>query len=136
MVYATERNVKAQNIAVDAMVTNCSVSHDARGKRKFCDVCTVCRDVMDGRNVTGWVTSVKTLNEWIQLSFADHHTVFRVDMYHRCKNSAQCSGLNITFSDGTKTFVSTTIATAHQSNTLVYSSVSETTIKIYIALLR
>ena len=73
---------------------------------------------MDGNATTPWTTNVMTLNEWIQLDFTDHHTVFRVDIYHKCKNATQCSGLNITFSDGNVTSVSKNIITANPSETL------------------
>ena len=112
VLFSIERNVVANNIAVHALVTKCSVSHDA-SMEPFCVVECTCLSAMDGDYQTAWATNVATLNEWIQLDFAEDHTVFRVDIYHRCKHSTQCSGLNITFSDGNATSVSKNIITAN-----------------------
>ena len=100
--------MKVNNIAVAAMVTRCSVSHDTNGSIAYAGR-HVCANVMDGSLDTLWATDVITVNEWIQLDFTDMHTVFRVDIYHLCKNGCQCNGLHMTFSDNSVISVSNLI---------------------------
>ena len=99
-----EKHVRAENIALADMVTDCSVSNYAQGIH-YKDCCG-CYQSIDNNFDTSWNPGINSLNEWIQLDFAGFHIVFRVDIYHRCRYATQCNGMDMAFSDGTMTSVS------------------------------